>query len=87
MTKVQGHYPVAPDGVVHDAAQMTSEQAPVRIIVQIDRAEPFRGTIAEREQPLQTFNGWTAFAAAMAVVVRRIGAAGGPGDRHDGTSG
>jgi hypothetical protein len=54
---------------------MVSETEPVRVIVEISRAEPFRGTIAERNMPLRTFNGWTAFAAGIAAIVRRIGAA------------
>ena len=58
---------------LHDACPMVSETEPVRIIVEISRAEPFRGTIAERDQPVQSFNGWTAFAAAIAAVVRGIG--------------
>ncbi len=52
---------------------MVSEREPVRIIVEIDRAEPLRGTIAEPEQPVRTFNGWTAFASGIAAVVQRFG--------------
>ena len=51
---------------------MVSESEPVCIIVEISRAEPFRGTVAERGGATQPFNGWTAFAAAVAAVVRRI---------------
>jgi len=51
---------------------MRSEGDPVRIVVEIDRAEPLRGTLAEPEQPLRTFDGWTAFAAAVAAAVRRF---------------
>ena len=51
---------------------MTSDAEPVRITVEISRAEPLRGTIAERDRPVQAFNGWTAFAAAMAAIVGRI---------------
>jgi hypothetical protein len=54
---------------------MVSESDPVRITVEISRAEPFRGTILEPDQPTQSFNGWTAFAASIAGVVRRIGTA------------
>jgi hypothetical protein len=60
---------------------MVSESDPVRITVEISRAEPFRGTIAERDGPPQSFNGWTAFAAAVAAVVHRIG----PGSAAGGT--
>ena len=52
---------------------MVSERPPVRIIIEIDRAEPLRGTIAEPEQPVRTFNGWTAFASGIAAVVQRFG--------------
>ena len=52
---------------------MASEIDPVRIVVEISRAEPFRGTVAEAGRPPTSFNGWTAFAAAIAGVVRRIG--------------
>jgi hypothetical protein len=52
---------------------MRSEGDPIRIVVEIERAEPLRGTIAEPEQPLRTFDGWTAFASAVAGVVRRFG--------------
>jgi hypothetical protein len=52
---------------------MGSETDPVRITVDISCAEPFRGTIAECDRPSQPFNGWTAFAAAFAAVVRRMG--------------
>ena len=45
----------------------------MRITVEITRAEPFCGTIAESDRPAQPFNGWTAFAAAIAAVVRRLG--------------
>ena len=51
---------------------MVSEKAPVRIIVEIDRAEPLRGTISEPEQPMRTFNGWTAFASGIAAIVQRF---------------
>jgi hypothetical protein len=44
----------------------------VRVVVEIDRAEPFCGTVAEPEQPVRTFNGWIAFASAIAAVVSRI---------------
>jgi hypothetical protein len=58
---------------VNDASAMVSETEPVRITVEISRAEPFRGTIAECDKPPQSFNGWTSFAAAIAAVVYRIG--------------
>jgi len=41
-------------------------------VIEIDRAEPLRGTVAEAGEPLCTFDGWTAFAAAVAGAVRRI---------------
>jgi hypothetical protein len=68
---------------------MRSEIDRVRIVVEIDRAEPFRGTIAEPEQPLRTFDGWTAFAAAIAAVVRRFDSqsASRPGGRGAGPEG
>ena len=52
---------------------MHAKGAPVRIVVEIERAEPLRGTIAEPERPLRTFEGWTAFAAAVAAIVQRFG--------------
>ena len=57
----------------HDACPMRPETESVRIVVEIGCAEPFRGTIAEAGQPLRSFNGWTAFAAAIAAVVARVG--------------
>jgi hypothetical protein len=53
---------------------MASEADPVRIVIEISRADPFRGTIAEAGRPVQGLNGWTAFASAIAAAVRRIGA-------------
>ena len=53
---------------------MASESQPVRVVVEITRAEPLRGTVSEHGQPVQPFSGWMAFAAAIATVVRRIGA-------------
>lgn len=41
-------------------------------MIEIDRAEPLHGTVAEAGEPLCTFDGWTAFAAAVAGAVRRI---------------
>ena len=64
---------------------MVSETEPVRIIIEISRVEPFRGTIAECERPSQAFNGWTAFAAAMAAAVGRIGAASATPDQEAGS--
>jgi hypothetical protein len=52
---------------------MVSETQPVRIVVEVSRVEPFRGTIAEGDRPVHAFNGWTAFAAAMAAVLGGIG--------------
>jgi hypothetical protein len=59
---------------------MIREREPVRIIVEIDRAEPLRGTIAEPEQPVRTFNGWTAFASGIAAVVQRFATPRSPGE-------
>ncbi len=67
--------------------RMASPNEPVRIVIEISRAEPFRGTVTEPGQPLQRFNGWTAFAAAIAAVVRRIGAPGSPGEASDRVTG
>jgi indole-3-glycerol phosphate synthase len=71
---------VAKDSRVDDPCHMVSERERVRIIVEIDRAEPLRGTIAEPEQPVRTFHGWTAFASAVAAVVQRFGTSRSPGE-------
>lgn len=66
---------------------MGSDMKPMRIVVEIEHAEPFRGTVAEPGHAPQRFNGWTAFAAVIAAVVRRLGPPGVTPDDPDEASG
>ncbi|MEA2371785.1 MAG: hypothetical protein QOH12_2179 [Solirubrobacteraceae bacterium] len=66
---------------------MRSGTEPVRLVIEIDRAEPLRGTVAEAGEPLCAFDGWTAFAAAVAGAVRRIDPRVGPPEGPSSTVG